>query len=96
MHSIPLINEILVLLTAAGKIGFIALNTDYIVERNWWGMFITPWLITGTWAFSVAMVVQDPMTYVWWYGAGAALGNCGTILIKDLSTKRKLDKQTKT
>lgn len=69
--------------TSFFQIGFVAINTFFITQMNWIGIFITSFMISLLWCFNVAKISLSSTKYKLIYSLGAGCGAIsGLYLIK--------------
>lgn len=61
-------------LTSFFQIGFVAINTFFITQLNWIGIFITSFLISLLWCFNVSKISLSTTNQKFIYSLGAGLG----------------------
>jgi hypothetical protein len=65
-------------LTSFMQVGCVAINTYFITQLNWIGIFIASFIISLLWAFNVSKIsvstTNQKLTYAFGAGCGAILG----------------------
>jgi hypothetical protein len=65
-------------LTSFLQVGCVAINTYFITQLNWVGIFIVSFIISLLWAFNVSKIsvstTNQKLTYALGAGCGAVIG----------------------
>lgn len=73
-----------VFLTSFMQIGLVAINTIFLMERNYLAVFIVSFFISLLWAFNVAKVSVSTLQLKLIYALGAGCGAVTGLLITSI------------